>query len=505
MSGMLQFLLRQPFLNSLPTIHGQIKQRVKTMSGLILVSHNQNNHSTLSNIYESILTRRGGMWVKWSGEFESFTTEPHRELNFTSGKAFDTLTFRLTKAEYEEGYHQYIHQGLWPVFHQRPDMARFSTSSQIGYMKLNETYTRAISEYAMPDDDIWLQDYHLIPSIKMLRDAGLINRIGFFFHQPFPAGQSFESVPNWRYLADALLCADLIGFQTTQDMNNFTAWIESRFRCERLTPYTLRIHGRQIRVGVFPVGIDTVETSALAESNSCQYMEQQCRATLPENLILSGGHFDDSTGTPYRISAIEVLLRQHEEYHHKFSMVQLASAASGYSHRIKALSHDLETRCGEMNGVHGDLNWYPVRYLSNHYSHEELCGFYRAARVALVTPLIAGMSLMAKTYVAVQDHANPGVLILSQFAGAAEQMQGALLVNPYDPDAIADAIHTALIMPLSVRRERHASLLKNLHLHDCHKWADSFINALQPREQECDLTLKSGAIISNGFSGRLRY
>ncbi|MFJ5158716.1 trehalose-6-phosphate synthase [Pantoea sp. NPDC088449] len=475
------------------------------MSGLILVSHSQNSHSTLATIYESILARRGGMWVKWSGEFETLSSELHRELNFNKGNEYDTLTFRLTKAEYEEGYHQYIHQGLWPVFHQRPDMARFSTSSQIGYMRLNETYARAISDYAMPDDDIWLQDYHLIPSIKMLRDAGLINRIGFFFHQPFPAGQSFESIPNWRYLADSLLCADLIGFQTTQDMNNFTAWVESRFRCEHLSPYTLRIHGRQLSVGVFPVGIDTAETSALAESNSCLFMEQQCRETLPENIILSSGHFDDSTGTPYRISAIEVLLRQHEEYHHKFSLVQLASMASGYSHRIKELSRDLETRCGEMNGIHGELNWYPVSYLSNHYSREELCGFYRAARVALVTPLIAGMSLMAKTYVAVQDHTNPGVLILSQFAGAAEQMQGALVVNPYDPDAIADAIHTALIMPLSVRRERHASLMKNLHLHNCYTWAEAFINALQPREQEADLSVKSGVMLSNGFSGRLRY
>lgn len=475
------------------------------MSGLILVSHNQSQSSTLASTYESVLRRRGGLWAKWDGEFESSASTPSHELHFNQGKDFDTLTFRLTRNEYEDGHEHYVHQGLWPIFHQRPDLARFSTASQIGYMKLNEAYAQAVSEYAMPDDDIWIQDYHLIPSIKMLRDAGLLNRVGFFFHQPFPAGQTFETIPNWRYLTDSLICADLIGFQTVQDMNNFTIWIESRFRCERLNPSTLRIQGHLVRVGVFPVGIDMDEARALTDCNSSHFMERQCKENLPENLILSGGHLDDSTGAPYRISAIEVLLRQHEHYHHKICMLQLASVQSGYQHRAKVLSRDLETRCGEMNGAHGELDWYPVSYLSCHYTHGELCGLYRATRVALVTPLIAGMSLMAKTFVAVQDTANPGVLVLSQFAGAAEQMQGAILVNPYDPDAIADAIHSALIMPLSVRRERHATLLKSLHLHDCHKWAESFINALQVRGEDLASPLTNGIVMANAISGRVRY
>lgn len=475
------------------------------MSGLILVSHNQHQSSTLASIYDRILTRRGGLWISWDGKKAPPNSEITRDLSFRHGNDYDTLCFPLTCSELEEGYHGYVHQGLWPVFHQRPDLAHFTPQSMHSYRQLNEAYARAIAEYAMPDDAIWIQDYHFIPVAKMLRDAGLTQRIGLFFHQPFPSGQMFEAIPDWRWLVESLLCCDVLGFQTAQDMNNFLLWIESEFRAERMSKTLFRIHGRLISTGVFPVGIDLDDVLALQESNSCQFMEQQCRERLPENTILSGGHLDDSAGLPYRISAIEVLLRQHNQYAGNVMLLQLASSASGHVHRQQEISHDLENICGEVNGVHGMLNWYPVSYLNHHYSREELAGVYRASRVALVTPLMAGMSLMAKMYVALQEPANPGVLILSQFAGAAEHMDGALIVNPYDPDAIADTIHTALKLPLRERQNRHARLMKNIHLYDCHWWADRFISRLMNDEGESNTQVNQSIVLGAGFSGRARY
>ena len=357
----------------------------------------------------------------------------------------------------------------------------------------------------MPDDAIWIQDYHFIPVAKMLRDAGLTQRIGLFFHQPFPSGQMFEAIPDWRWLVESLLCCDVLGFQTAQDMNNFLLWIESEFRAERMSKTLFRIHGRLISTGVFPVGIDLDDVLALQESNSCQFMEQQCRERLPENTLLSGGHLDDSAGLPYRISAIDALLRKHNQYAGKVMLLQLASSASGHEHRPQEISHDLENICGAVNGVHGVLTWSLVSDPNHHYGREELAGVYRASRVALVTPLMAGMSLMAKMYAALQDPANPGVLILSQFAGAAEHMDGALIVNPYDPDAIADAIHTALKLPLRERQNRHARLMKNIHLYDCHWWADRFISRLMNDEGESNTQVNQSIVLGAGFSGRARY
>ncbi|ERK15164.1 Alpha,alpha-trehalose-phosphate synthase [Pantoea sp. AS-PWVM4] len=475
------------------------------MSGLILVSHNLSRASTLSALYESILSRNGGLWVSWDGKTQALAADMPRPLTFRQGHKFDTLTFPLTRGEREQGYQNYVHQGLWPMFHQRPDLARFSQDDLSQYRKFNEAYARAIAEYAMPDDVIWIQDYHLIPSVRLMRDAGLTNRIGLFFHQPFPAGQGFTAIPDWQWLAESLLCCDLIGFQTSQDMNNFLLWVESAFRCERLGGTLFRIHGHLLRTGVYPVGIDLEDAHCLLASNSCSYMEEQCRATLPQNTILSGGHLDDSAGLPYRISAVEVLLRNHPDYVGNMMLLQLASPLAGYAPRTAGLSHDLESICGEMNGVHGTREWCPVSYLTKSYSREEQAGIYRASRVALVTPLMAGMSLMAKMYVAVQDPANPGVLILSQFAGASEHMDGALIVNPYDPDAIADAIHTALRIPLSERQNRHARLMKGIHRQDCHGWAAGFLADLHESESDEAAVMAGSLVVTAKMVGRLRY
>lgn len=481
MSGFLQFILR-PLINSgsLPGTVASPARSLKehTMSGLILVSHNQSQRSTLTAVYEGILSRQGGLWISWDGESRVIPHDGVRSYSMEQVGKYETVTFPYTPGELNEGYHNYIHKGLWPVFHQRPDMARFSTSGYQEYKSINKAYARAVCENATPDDVIWIQDYHLLGCAAYLREEGLTNPVGIFLHQPFPAGRMFETIPEWRWFTDSLFCCDLIGFQTVQDMNNFLVWLESEFRLERLALQSFRIHGRIIRVGVFPVGIDLDDVQCLRDSNSCAYMEMQCRESLPENTVLSGGHLDESSGLPYRISTLEVLLRKHDCYQKNITLLHLAPPAAGHAHDASELGHALEALCGELNGVHGTMNWYPVNYLTHAYSREEQAGIYRASRVALVTPLMAGMSLMAKMYVALQDPKNPGVLILSQFAGAAEQMEGAIIVNPYDPDAMASAVHRALQMPLHERLSLHARLMKGLHMHNSHHWAASFLHLL---------------------------
>lgn len=506
MSGILQFLLRQPFQPSnLLSATPDTNQKGNPVSGLILVSHNHASHSTLAAIYDGILMRHGGLWISHNNVVEPENPDLPRALTFRTGEGYDTLTFPLTPGETEAGYNGYVHQGLWPVFHQRPDLAHFSAEARRQYQKMNQAYARAVCEYAMPDDDIWIQDYHLIPTVGLIRDAGLTNRIGLFLHQPFPDGQSFQSIPDWQWLASSLLCCDLIGFQTVQDMNNFLLWSESVYRVERLSATLFRIHDRIITTGVFPMGIDNADVQGLLESNSCQFMEQQCRERLPENLILSGGHLDDSAGLPYRINAMEILLRKHPEHAGNVTLLQLASPAAGHAGRSQKITHQLESMSGELNGIYGSLEWYPVSCLAQAFSREEQAGIYRAARVAVVTPLRAGMSLMAKMYVALQDPANPGVLILSRFAGAAEQMDGAIIVNPYDAEEIAAAIHTALRLPLSVRQDYHQRLLKELHLHDSHWWTTRFLSWLSGTQSYTEPVKAPSLILSAGFCSRARY
>lgn len=507
MSGFLQFILR-PQLNSrrLPGVIAcpQPSIREHTMSGLILVSHNQSQRSTLTAVYDGILSRLGGLWISWNGESTVISQDASRAYVAKQHDRYETVTFPYTPGELNQGYHNYIHKGLWPVFHQRPDMARFSTNGFQEYKNINKAYARAICENATPDDVIWIQDYHLLGCARYIREEGLPNLVGIFLHQPFPAGRMFEIIPEWRWFTDSLLCCDLIGFQTVQDMNNFLVWLESEFRLERLEAHSFRIHGRIVKVGVFPVGIDLDDVESLRESNSCAFMEMQCRESLPENSVLSGGHLDESSGLPYRISTLEVLLRRHDCYQKNITLLQLAPPAAGHAHDALQLGHALEALCGELNGVHGTMNWYPVNYLTHAYSREEQAGIYRASRVALVTPLMAGMSLMAKMYVALQDPKNPGVLILSQFAGAAGQMEGAIIVNPYDPDAMASAVHRALQMPLHERRCLHARLMKGLHMHNSHHWAASFLRMLNnvPADPEA---LPPQAAFPRLSSSRARY
>lgn len=507
MSGFLQFILRPPINSgSLPGTVASPERSLKehTMSGLILVSHNQSQRSTLTAVYEGILFHQGGLWISWDGESRVMPQDAARPYTVQQMGQYETVTFPYTPGELNEGYHDYIHKGLWPVFHQRPDMARFSASGYQEYKSINKAYARAICENATPDDVIWIQDYHLLGCATYIREEGLTNLVGIFLHQPFPAGRMFETIPEWRWFTDSLLCCDLIGFQTVQDMNNFLVWLESEFRIELLEAQSFRVHGRIIRVGVFPVGIDLDDVQSLRESNSCAYMEMQCRESLPENTVLSGGHLDESSGLPYRISTLEVLLRKYDCYQKNITLLQLAPPAAGHAHDASELGHALEALCGELNGVHGTMNWYPVNYLTHGYSREEQAGIYRASRVALVTPLMAGMSLMAKMYVALQDPKNPGVLILSQFAGAAEQMEGAIIVNPYDPDAMASAVHRALQMPLHERLSLHARLMKGLHMHNSHHWAESFLRMLNA-EPTAPEALPSPAFFPHLSSSRARY
>ncbi|WP_075182513.1 trehalose-6-phosphate synthase [Pantoea sp. 1.19] len=464
------------------------------MSGLLLVSHHQGQQSGLAASLASIVARRGGLWIGWNGRTDASGDIAARPLHYQSGKDGDRLSFALTLDEAHGFYQQYVHQGLWPVFHSRPDLAQFSDRARRAWLQVNSLFSEAIVRYALPDEAIWLQDYHLIPCLRQLRDAGLTQRIGFFLHQPFPPAQFFTAIPDWRMLADALLCSDLIGFQTVQDMLNFMTFLESEYRPERLSARRFRIKGRLVTVGVFPMGIDCEEVLWQQESNSSQALEAQCRESLPPNIILSSGHLDDSSGIPFRLAAMARLLEQHPDYAHRATLLQLADPDSGYSHRAGAIDHQLEALCGQLNGQHGALDWYPVRCLKQPFTRNELCGLYRAARVALVTPLSAGMSMMAKVWIAAQDPQNPGVLILSQYAGAAESLSGALIVNPYDADAMAAALHSALSMPLAERRSRHASMLMDVRRHDIHWWAAQFLQRLQAGEdEEHALTLLSQA------------
>ncbi|MFG1373517.1 alpha,alpha-trehalose-phosphate synthase (UDP-forming) [Xanthobacter oligotrophicus] len=425
------------------------------------------------------LKDKGGIWFGWSGRI---CPEPSEIPEVTRKAGITYAVVDLKAEDHQEYYNGFANRVLWPVLHYRVDLSEFFRSDLSGYIRVNRMFADHLEKIIRPDDILWIHDYHMMPLAKYLRERGHKNRIGFFLHIPMPPSDIVQALPQHGETVGALAYYDLVGFQTEGDRDNFAHYLETRGG--QMTPdgTGVDIGGRRVKLGTFPVGIETAAFARRARHASRAAFVKSFRDSLVgKKLIIGVDRLDYSKGIPNRLDAYEHFLKTRPDWHERVTFVQITPKSRTDVPEYQEMDRYVSHKAGQINGAYSDVSWTPLRYVNRTYSRSALAGFYRAAHVAMVTPLRDGMNLVAKEYVAAQDPADPGVLILSQFAGAAAEMgTGALIVNPHDTEGMANALRRALEMPLAERRERYARMMQVLEARDIDRWAADYLAALAP-------------------------
>lgn len=425
------------------------------------------------------LAASGGLWFGWSGQIVEPGEGSGAGPRVQRAGAVTLATVDLSRADHEAYYLGYANSVLWPVFHNRVDLADMESGAVDGYRRVNRMFAQRLAAVLRPDDLVWVHDYHLIPLAAELRALGCRQRIGFFLHIPVPPPLIMAAIPQHEWLMRSLFAYDLLGFQSRTDVAHFARYVHNEARAEQRADDVFHAFGRSVRARAVPIGIDVDEFTGLLDEPEAQETLAMLRRDYGHRQLLVGvERLDYSKGLPQRLRAFRHLLNDYPENRNSAVLIQVAAPSREDVQAYAALRAELDGLAGAINSEFGELDWMPVRYLHRAIARRRLPGMYRAARVALVTPLRDGMNLVAKEYVAAQDPADPGVLVLSRFAGAAEQMSDALLVNPYDTRAVAEAAQRALHMPLEERRVRHARLLEGIRRQDVHWWRREFLDHL---------------------------
>ena len=422
------------------------------------------------------LQRRGGIWFGWSGEV---VDSPAESARMTTAGRITYATLDLSQDDYDTYYIGYANSTLWPLCHYRLGLIEFRRAAFRGYQRVNANFAKALLPLLRPDDVIWVHDYHLIPLGAELRKLGVTNRIGFFLHIPFPAKEVFLALPDHLALARALTHYDLVGFQTQNDVDAFLGYLEGETGARLLSNGQFEAFGRTTQAQALPIGIDTdafAETARIAAS--APETVRLARSLSGRSLVIGVDRLDYSKGLPRKIEALGELLEHRPEHRGKVTYLQISPSSRDSVAQYRALRREIDSVAGRVNGRYAEFDWAPVRYLNKGFSRGTLAGFYRVARVGFVAPLRDGMNLVAKEYVAAQDPQDPGALILSRFAGAAHELETALIVNPFDLDSLADALHRGLTMPLSERIARWEPMFDALRMNPISAWCDRFLTML---------------------------
>ncbi|MEM9756176.1 MAG: trehalose-6-phosphate synthase [Pseudomonadota bacterium] len=418
------------------------------------------------------LRETGGMWV---GAAPDTVDVPSKALTQIGAGDYRRLTFEITKDEHEEFYLGYCNSVLWPLFHRRSDLIAYSAAQATAYAKVNARVARLLRHDLTPDDRIWIHDYHFLPLGLELRRLGVCNPIGFFLHTPFPLRADLPALPQHREFLGWLSAYDLVGLQSERDVAACLEMFRADPETEVMANGRLRRADGEVAVASFPIGIDAAEFAAKARDNA---IGDDLALTPGQKLMIGVDRLDYSKGLVERFRGFEAFLDNQEPADTCVTFLQIAQVSRSDVAAYQDIRAELEVAAGRINGRHGALDWTPIRYLSQGVPRERVAGLMRRADACLVTPLADGMNLVSKEFVAAQDPEDPGVLILSHFAGAAEQMTEALIVNPYNTDEIARAIRTALAMPQDERRDRHARLLDVIGSRDIVWWTKAYLDRL---------------------------
>ncbi|MBZ6378309.1 trehalose-6-phosphate synthase [Pacificimonas flava] len=424
----------------------------------------------------SALRESRGVWFGWSGEETDHFTG---DMNMQRNDGVTTATIDLEPQDVEEYYNGYANRTLWPLFHSRIDLAEYKTDFGRGYERVNERFAETLFPLTEVDDLIWVHDYHLFPLGERLRRRGAKNRIGFFLHIPWPPRNLFVSLPYHERLVRTVLEYDLIGFQDEESLENFELYCQKELGLEIGEDHCLDYEGRHVCLRAFPIGIDFDEFMEGGKSKQAKEAERRIReSSRGRSVIIGVDRLDYSKGLPERFDAVGRFFDTYPERVTKTLYVQIAPPSRQDVVSYQRIRETLEQKAGQINGAQSEVDLVPIRYVNRGYARRELFGFYRASRIGLVTPLRDGMNLVAKEYVAAQDPEDPGVLVLSQFAGAASQLPSALIVNPHSEESICEALVQAQDMPLEERKQRWSELMESVRANDVEFWRKSFVEAL---------------------------
>jgi trehalose 6-phosphate synthase len=437
----------------------------------------------LAGALNAALKAKGGIWFGWSGqETEEFTGS----INYVrSSDGVTTATIDLEAQDVEEYYNGYANSTLWPLFHYRIDLTRYEREFGKGYERTNERFAESVLPLIEPDDDVWVHDYHLLPLAEMLRSKGVKNRIGFFLHTPWPPTNLFVSLPYHERLVKAMLHYDLLGFQCDAWLESFLHYCWKELGAEvDYQSGTITLEGKHTVARAYPIGIDFENFTSKGDSDKAHQAEQRLLKSVRGRTAMIGvDRLDYSKGLPERLDGIARFFDKYPERVRDLVFIQIAPPSREDIGSYQNIRGELEQKEGQINGALSEVDFVPIRYVNRGYSQEELYGFYRASKIGLVTPLRDGMNLVAKEYVAAQNPDDPGVLILSRFAGAAQQLdrdgKGALLINPHSADDLAHKIHLALDMGLEERKQRYENLITTVREENVHRWTDNFISDLE--------------------------
>ena len=429
-----------------------------------------------------ILKDRGGIWIGWLGTTETLSI---RQLRTILGPASEECGFRLypvllSDEEAEQFYYGFANEVLWPLFHDLQTRCRFDPAYWRSYVAVNAKYARVVARHTQEDDLVWIHDYHLMGLSAALKEMGVKRRYAFFLHIPFPPPDLFLKLPWREQLLRMLLQNDLIAFQTLRDRRNFLGSLRVLDRRTAVSGRGPAIKvtsmGYAANVAHLPISIDFKGFSRQAKQPDVAAQAKQLKETYHcKHLIIGVDRLDYTKGIPERLNAFRLALKRYPELRGNTTLVQIVVPSRERVPAYGALKGEIDALVGQINGEFTQDGWVPVVYRYQSIPRDELVAHYRAADVALVTPLKDGMNLVCKEYCACQVE-DPGVLILSEFAGAASQLGGgALLVNPYDVEGMADALCRALTMPLSQRRRRMRLLRRNITQEDIFWWVDNFL------------------------------
>lgn len=420
----------------------------------------------------------GAMWFGWSGRL-SEDSSPTPSIVESRGVTYATLD--LSKRDYTNFYVGFANSALWPLFHFRPSLLKFRREEYAGYRAVNEMLAKSLAELLAPGDLVWIHDYHLIPLARYLREAGVQNRLGFFLHIPFAPPSLMQMLPPAEELLRDLCHYDIAAFQTETHALDFRDSAE-RLIGAKVDGEMVTLQGRTVRAMADPIGIDAApfERDAIRAARSAE-AERLAASLNGRALAIGVDRLDYSKGLPNRFEGYARMLTRYPQHLGKVSFLQIAARSREDVIAYRELGRELDRLAGDVNGRFSEFDWTPLRYITRAAPRRTLSGFYRIAKVGVVTPLHDGMNLVAKEYVAAQDSKDPGVLILSRFAGAADELTEALLVNPYDPDDIADAMHKAFAMRLEERRERHSALRAKVFTTTSTAFSTRFLAALEGR------------------------
>jgi trehalose 6-phosphate synthase len=427
---------------------------------------------------QAALEDSGGLWFGWSGK--TCEREPRASIVETRGN-IDYATIELQSADYELYYNGFANTSMWPICHYLITYFTFERQAFEAYWRVNSLFARRLLPLLKHDDAIWVHDYHLIPLAVELREAGVENPIGFFMHVPFPDLDMLRVLPVYRSILRAMCMYDVVGFQTERDRDNFVqATEQSVADVERVDATTLRLNGRLCRAECYPIGIDVDNIATLAaESSAHPEVARLVTSLTGRDLIVGVDRLDYSKGLLARFEAYERLLERYPADRGNVTYMQIAPPTRTGVRAYDDIREALEQSSGHINGRFATTDWVPLRYLNTGVQRDRLMGVLRAADVGLVTPVRDGMNLVAKEYVASQDPADPGVLVMSRLAGAACELTAAVLVNPYDTDDVADGIEQGLSMSLAERQQRHESMMAVLRKNDITAWRTRFVADLQ--------------------------